>query len=103
MVRRQAGCCKVVGIFILNGIHFSHKQKKETHFDYNAEDDTIEQWFSNLSLLRATFPAFNSAAEPFALLSIITKSDWAVSQHEHLNRPGVKRNFWPRPTHNKLQ
>jgi len=33
---------------MLNGIYFSHKQKKETHFDYNAEDDTIGQWFSNL-------------------------------------------------------
>jgi len=28
MVGRQVGSCKVVGIFILNGIHFSHKQKK---------------------------------------------------------------------------
>ena len=28
MVGRQAGCCKEVGNFILNGIHFSHKQKK---------------------------------------------------------------------------
>ena len=27
-VGRQAGYCKVVGIFILSGIHFSHKQKK---------------------------------------------------------------------------
>ena len=25
---RQAGYCKVVGIFIFNGINFSHKQKK---------------------------------------------------------------------------
>jgi len=26
--------------------------KEETHFDYDAEDDAIEQWCSNLSLLR---------------------------------------------------
>jgi len=27
-------------------------RKKETHFDYNADDDTIQKWFSNFSLLR---------------------------------------------------
>jgi len=40
---RKVGCCKMVGIFILNGIHLSHKQKKKTYFDYDAEDDTSEQ------------------------------------------------------------
>jgi len=52
---------------MLNGIYFSHKQKKETHFDYNAEDDTIGQWFSNFSLLRNPFTAPKTAAEPFVL------------------------------------
>jgi len=66
MVGRQAGLCKVVGIFILNGIHFSHKQKKkETHFDYNAEDDTTEQWFTNVLLLWTPFTAPRASAVPF--------------------------------------
>jgi len=38
-------------------------RKKETHFDYNAEDDTIEQWFSNFSLLRTPFTAPKAAAD----------------------------------------
>jgi len=30
-------------------------REKETHFDYKAEDDTIKQWFLNISLLRTHF------------------------------------------------
>jgi len=56
----------VVGIFTLNGIHFSHKQKKkETLFDYDAEDDITEQWFTNFLLLRNPFTAPRAAAVPF--------------------------------------
>ena len=65
--REAGGCCKVVRVFSLNVIHFSHKQKKgnSLRLVYNAEDDTIEQWFSNFSLLRTPFTAPKSAAEPF--------------------------------------
>jgi len=67
MVVRQAKCCRVVGIFILNGIILATNRKKETHFDYNAEDNTIDSWFSNFSLLRTPFTAPKTTAEPFIL------------------------------------
>jgi len=68
-------------------------RKKETHFDYNAEYDTTEQWFSNFLLLRTAFTAPKTAAGPFVLsvFSIMGKLDLAVSKHEHLNRPGKKQ------------
>jgi len=49
--------------------------KKETHFDYNREDDAVEQWFSNL------FNAPKTAADPFVLskfFSIIGKLDFSA-------------------------
>jgi len=42
-------------------------RQKETHYDYNAEDDTIEQWFSNFSLLRTPFTAPKTAAALFVV------------------------------------
>jgi len=49
-------------------------RKKETHFDYNAEDDTIEQWFTNIFVLR-TFSCCGpkAIAEPFVLSKF---ADW---------------------------
>jgi len=46
MVKRQAGCCKVVGILILNAIHFSR----------NAEEYTLD---------RAVVLKLFVAADPF--------------------------------------
>jgi len=42
-------------------------REKETHFDHNAADDTIEQWFSNFSLLQTPFTAPKTAPKPFIL------------------------------------
>jgi len=42
-------------------------RKKETHFDYTSEDDTIGQWFSNFSLLRTPFTVPKTAADTFVL------------------------------------
>jgi len=67
MVGRQAGYSKVVGhLFSMFFILVTNRQK-ETHYDYNAEDDTIEQWFSNFSLLRTPFTAPKTAAALFVV------------------------------------
>jgi len=65
-------------------------RKKETHFDYNAEVDTTEQWFSNFAADPFTAP--KAATESFfvKVFSITGKFDLAVSSHGHLNRPGKK-------------
>jgi len=71
--------CSVVSAVLAKWLEFlfsmafilSANREKETHFDCSAEDDTIEQWFSNFSLQRT-----RSFVKVF---SIIGKSDVAVS------------------------
>jgi len=65
------GCRRVHGrwLKLLFSVAFilATNRKKETHFNYYAEDDTIKQWFSNFSLLRTPFTAPKTTAEPFVL------------------------------------
>jgi len=61
--------------------------KKETHFDYNAEDDTIEQWFSNFSLLWTPFSAPKTATDPEPSPEVVNRGVYVCAAELYV-RPG---------------
>jgi len=66
MVGGQAGAARWLKSLFAVAFNLVTNRKKETHFDYNA-DDTIEQWFPNFSLLRTPFTAPKFDSQPFVL------------------------------------
>jgi len=49
MVGRQRGAGRWLEILFSMAFMSATNRKKESHFDYNAEDETTKQWFSNFS------------------------------------------------------
>jgi len=82
MVGRQAGCWKVVGIFILNGIILVTNRKKETHFDYNVKN----------FVAAGPFNCTQNRCGPLRFVKVfLIILDLAFLGNEHLNRLGKKQ------------